>query len=33
MKADNLIIDGDRSYYTYRGKMEKQGHRELPQPP
>ena len=32
MKAGNLILDGDRAYYTYRGKRGKQGHRELPQP-
>ncbi|MFC1916708.1 tyrosine-type recombinase/integrase [Chloroflexota bacterium] len=32
MKAGNLIIDGDRAHYTYRGKGGKQGHRELPQP-
>jgi integrase len=32
MKAGNLIIDGDRAYYTYRGKGGKQGRRELPQP-
>ena len=32
MKAGNLILDGDRAYYTYRGKGGKQGHRELPQP-
>jgi integrase len=32
MKADNLILDGDRAYYTYRGKGGKHGHRELPQP-
>jgi len=32
MKAGNLIIEGDRAYYTYRGKGGKQGHRELPQP-
>ena len=32
MKASNLIIEGDRAYYTYRGKGGKQGHRELPQP-
>ena len=32
MKAGNLIIDGDRTYYTYRGKGGKQGRRELPQP-
>ena len=31
MKAGNLILDGDRAYYTYRGKGGKQGHRELPQ--
>jgi len=32
MKAGNLIFDGDRVYYTYRGKGGKQGHRELPRP-
>ena len=32
MKAGNIISDGDRVYYTYRGKGGKQGHRELPQP-
>jgi integrase len=32
MKAGNLILDGDKAYYTYRGKGGKQGHRELPQP-
>jgi integrase len=32
MKAGNLIFDGERAYYTYRGKGGKQGHRELPQP-
>jgi integrase/recombinase XerC len=32
MKAGNLILDGDRAYYTYRGKGGKQGHRELPKP-
>ena len=32
MKTGNLILDGDRAYYTYRGKGGKQGHRELPQP-
>jgi site-specific recombinase XerD len=32
MKAGNLILEGDRAYYTYRGKGGKQGHRELPQP-
>ena len=25
MKAGNLIIEGDRAYYTYRGKGGKQG--------
>jgi integrase len=30
MKAGNLILDGERTYYTYRGKGGKQGHRELP---
>ena len=25
MKAGNLILDGDRAYYTYRGKGGKQG--------
>ena len=32
MKAGNLILDGDKADYTYRGKGGKQGHRELPQP-
>jgi integrase len=32
MKAGNLILDGDRAYYTYGGKGGKQGHRELPHP-
>ena len=32
MKAGNIVLDGDRAYYTYRGKGGKQGHRELPQP-
>jgi site-specific recombinase XerD len=32
MKAGNLILDGGRAYYTYRGKGGIQGHRELPQP-
>jgi site-specific recombinase XerD len=32
MKAGNLSLDGDRTYYTYRGKGGKQGRRELPQP-
>jgi hypothetical protein len=25
MKAGNLILDGDRAFYTYRGKGGKQG--------
>jgi len=32
MKASNLIIEGDRVYYTYRGKGGKKGRRELPRP-
>jgi hypothetical protein len=32
MKAGNLFLDGERAFYTYRGKGGKQGHRELPQP-
>ena len=32
MKAGNLSQDGERTYYTYRGKGGKQGRRELPQP-
>lgn len=32
MKAGNLAVDGDRTYYTYRGKGGKSGRRELPQP-
>jgi site-specific recombinase XerD len=32
MKAGNLSIDGDRTYYTYRGKGGKTGRRELPKP-
>ena len=32
MKAGNLSPDGERTYYTYRGKGGKQGRRELPQP-
>jgi len=32
MKAGNIVSDGDRVYYTYRGKGGKQGHRELPRP-
>jgi hypothetical protein len=25
MKAGNIVLDGDRAYYTYRGKGGKQG--------
>jgi hypothetical protein len=32
MKAGNFIIDGERAFFTYRGKHGKQGHKELPQP-
>ena len=32
MKAGNLSISDERTYYTYRGKGGKQGRRELPQP-
>ena len=32
MKAGNLSLDGERMYYTYRGKGGKQGRRELPLP-
>jgi len=32
MKVGNLILDGDRAYYTYHGQRWKTGHRELPQP-
>ena len=32
MKAGDLSIEGDRTYYTYRGKGGKKGRRELPQP-
>lgn len=32
MKAGDLSIEGDRTYYTYRGKGGKRGRRELPQP-
>jgi site-specific recombinase XerD len=32
MKASDLSIEGDRTYYTYRGKGGKRGRRELPQP-
>src|SRR5208283_2249038 len=32
MKAGDLSIDGEKTYYTYRGKGGKTGRRELPQP-
>jgi integrase len=32
MKAGNLNTEGNRIYYTYRGKGGKKGHRELPGP-
>ena len=32
MKAGNLIVEGDKTYYTYRGKGGKKGRRELPLP-
>ena len=32
MKACNLSQEGDRTYYTYRGKGDKTGKRELPHP-
>lgn len=32
MKAGNLNIEGEKTYYTYRGKGGKRGRRELPQP-
>ena len=32
MKAGNLSQEGDRTYYTYRGKGGKTGKRELPHP-
>jgi len=32
MKAGDLSIDGNQTYYTYRGKGGKRGRRELPQP-
>ncbi|MGD0855795.1 MAG: site-specific integrase [Dehalococcoidia bacterium] len=32
MKAGDLSIDGDRTYYVYRGKGGKHGRRELPKP-
>lgn len=32
MKAGDLSIEGERTYYTYRGKGGKRGRRELPKP-
>jgi integrase/recombinase XerC len=32
LKAGNLIIEGEITYYTYRGKGGKHGRRELPRP-
>ena len=32
MKAGDLNIEGERTYYTYRGKGGKTGRRELPTP-
>ncbi len=32
MKASDLSSEGDRAYYTYRGKGGKRGRRELPRP-
>lgn len=32
MKVGNLSDEGDRTYYTYRGKGGKRGRRELPKP-
>ena len=32
MKAGDLSVEGDRTYYTYRGKGGKRGRRELPRP-
>ena len=32
MKVGDLSVEGDRAYYTYRGKGGKRGHRELPKP-
>jgi site-specific recombinase XerD len=32
MKAGDLSVEGDRTYYTYRGKDGKRGRRELPTP-
>ncbi len=32
MKAGDLTLEGERTYYTYRGKGGKRGRRELPKP-
>jgi site-specific recombinase XerD len=32
MKAVDITLEGNRTYYTYRGKGGKRGRRELPQP-
>ena len=32
MKAGDLSVEGNRTYYTYRGKGGKRGRREFPQP-
>jgi integrase len=32
MKAGDISTEGDRAYYTYRGKGGKRGRRELPKP-
>jgi len=32
MKASDLSVEGDCTYYTYRGKGGKRGRRELPEP-
>ena len=32
MKAGDLSVEGDRTYYSYRGKGGKRGRRELPKP-
>jgi len=32
MKVSDVTVEGDRAYYTYRGKGGKRGRRELPEP-
>jgi integrase len=32
MKVGDISVEGDRAYYTYRGKGGKRGRRELPEP-